>query len=228
MRFWLAADLRSRGWRSRRGSGVINLFRHADRDRKVRASRRLVAKDYVRHPGRWAPRPTVIVLPASIQRGTCSGDRPSATKSMIVGVSKFAEDLADATIVSRIVSLQASRRGYLHRSPRPPDLPRRRSAECYRHSPVARPPASAALRVGGRRRGDEAGRRGKGDRHPQQYSGDDSWTADYLERVAFTGQIPAGSPAHGDATMMKYGVGQPVRRFEDSRLLTGRGRYQDD
>src|ERR1700722_2382587 len=28
--------------------------------------------------------------------------------------------------------------------------------------------------------------------------------------------------------MMKYGVGQPVRRFEDSRLLTGRGRYQDD
>jgi aerobic carbon-monoxide dehydrogenase large subunit len=28
--------------------------------------------------------------------------------------------------------------------------------------------------------------------------------------------------------MMKYGVGQPVRRFEDLRLLTGRGRYQDD
>ncbi len=27
---------------------------------------------------------------------------------------------------------------------------------------------------------------------------------------------------------MKFGVGQPVRRFEDSRLLTGRGRYQDD
>jgi aerobic carbon-monoxide dehydrogenase large subunit len=27
---------------------------------------------------------------------------------------------------------------------------------------------------------------------------------------------------------MKYGVGQPVRRFEDLRLLTGRGRYQDD
>jgi carbon-monoxide dehydrogenase large subunit len=26
----------------------------------------------------------------------------------------------------------------------------------------------------------------------------------------------------------KFGVGQPVRRFEDSRLLTGRGRYQDD
>jgi carbon-monoxide dehydrogenase large subunit len=27
---------------------------------------------------------------------------------------------------------------------------------------------------------------------------------------------------------MKYGVGQPVRRFEDVRLLTGKGRYQDD
>ncbi len=26
----------------------------------------------------------------------------------------------------------------------------------------------------------------------------------------------------------KYGVGQPVRRYEDLRLLTGRGRYQDD
>jgi carbon-monoxide dehydrogenase large subunit len=28
--------------------------------------------------------------------------------------------------------------------------------------------------------------------------------------------------------MMKFGVGQPVRRFEDSRLLTGKGHYQDD
>ncbi|OJW28752.1 MAG: hypothetical protein BGO51_19280 [Rhodospirillales bacterium 69-11] len=27
---------------------------------------------------------------------------------------------------------------------------------------------------------------------------------------------------------MKFGVGQPVRRFEDVRLLTGKGRYQDD
>src|SRR5438128_1261303 len=27
---------------------------------------------------------------------------------------------------------------------------------------------------------------------------------------------------------MKYGVGQPVRRFEDARLLTGKGRFQDD
>jgi aerobic carbon-monoxide dehydrogenase large subunit len=27
---------------------------------------------------------------------------------------------------------------------------------------------------------------------------------------------------------MKFGVGQPVRRFEDVRLLTGRGRFQDD
>jgi carbon-monoxide dehydrogenase large subunit len=27
---------------------------------------------------------------------------------------------------------------------------------------------------------------------------------------------------------MKYGVGQPVRRFEDRRLLTGKGHYQDD
>jgi carbon-monoxide dehydrogenase large subunit len=28
--------------------------------------------------------------------------------------------------------------------------------------------------------------------------------------------------------MMKFGVGQPLRRFEDPRLLTGRGRFQDD
>jgi aerobic carbon-monoxide dehydrogenase large subunit len=28
--------------------------------------------------------------------------------------------------------------------------------------------------------------------------------------------------------MIKFGVGQPVRRFEDVRLLTGKGRYQDD
>jgi aerobic carbon-monoxide dehydrogenase large subunit len=28
--------------------------------------------------------------------------------------------------------------------------------------------------------------------------------------------------------MIKFGVGQPVRRFEDTRLLMGRGRYQDD
>ena len=28
--------------------------------------------------------------------------------------------------------------------------------------------------------------------------------------------------------MMKFGVGQPVRRFEDTRLLTGKGRFQDD
>ena len=27
---------------------------------------------------------------------------------------------------------------------------------------------------------------------------------------------------------MKFGIGQPVRRFEDIRLITGRGRYQDD
>ena len=28
--------------------------------------------------------------------------------------------------------------------------------------------------------------------------------------------------------MMKFGVGQPVTRLEDARLLKGRGRYQDD
>ncbi len=27
---------------------------------------------------------------------------------------------------------------------------------------------------------------------------------------------------------MKFGIGQPIRRFEDLRLLTGKGRYQDD
>ena len=34
---------------------------------------------------------------------------------------------------------------------------------------------------------------------------------------------------HGESErVMKYGVGQPVRRFEDKRLLTGKGHYQDD
>ena len=28
--------------------------------------------------------------------------------------------------------------------------------------------------------------------------------------------------------MLKFGVGQPLRRFEDRRLLTGQGRFQDD
>src|SRR4051794_27716039 len=27
---------------------------------------------------------------------------------------------------------------------------------------------------------------------------------------------------------MKFGVGQPVRRFEDQALITGKGRYTDD
>ena len=27
---------------------------------------------------------------------------------------------------------------------------------------------------------------------------------------------------------MKFGVGQPVRRFEDQSLITGKGRYTDD
>ena len=31
-----------------------------------------------------------------------------------------------------------------------------------------------------------------------------------------------------DTSTIKFGIGQPVRRFEDSRLVTGRGRYQDD
>src|SRR4051812_29925655 len=30
------------------------------------------------------------------------------------------------------------------------------------------------------------------------------------------------------AATMKFGVGQPIRRLEDVRLLTGKGRYQDD
>ena len=28
--------------------------------------------------------------------------------------------------------------------------------------------------------------------------------------------------------MMKFGIGQPVRRFEDPRLVRGEGRFQDD
>ena len=31
-----------------------------------------------------------------------------------------------------------------------------------------------------------------------------------------------------DDTMMKFGIGQPLRRFEDPRLLTGKSRFQDD
>jgi carbon-monoxide dehydrogenase large subunit len=31
-----------------------------------------------------------------------------------------------------------------------------------------------------------------------------------------------------DDAMIKFGIGQPVRRFEDVRLLTGKGRFQDD
>src|SRR5258708_35670645 len=31
-----------------------------------------------------------------------------------------------------------------------------------------------------------------------------------------------------DPKPIRFGVGQPVRRWEDLRLLTGRGRYQDD
>jgi carbon-monoxide dehydrogenase large subunit len=31
-----------------------------------------------------------------------------------------------------------------------------------------------------------------------------------------------------DTEMIKFGVGQPLRRFEDQRLLTGKGRFQDD
>ena len=32
----------------------------------------------------------------------------------------------------------------------------------------------------------------------------------------------------GSSATMKFGVGQPIRRLEDVRLLTGKGRYQDD
>jgi len=31
-----------------------------------------------------------------------------------------------------------------------------------------------------------------------------------------------------DAVVSKFGIGQPVRRVEDQRFLTGRGRYVDD
>ena len=27
---------------------------------------------------------------------------------------------------------------------------------------------------------------------------------------------------------MKFGIGQPLKRYEDQRLLTGKGRYTDD
>jgi aerobic carbon-monoxide dehydrogenase large subunit len=33
---------------------------------------------------------------------------------------------------------------------------------------------------------------------------------------------------NGCAGMTKFGIGQPLRRFEDARLLTGHGRFQDD
>ena len=31
-----------------------------------------------------------------------------------------------------------------------------------------------------------------------------------------------------DATVTKFGIGQPVRRVEDQRFITGRGNYVDD
>jgi aerobic carbon-monoxide dehydrogenase large subunit len=31
-----------------------------------------------------------------------------------------------------------------------------------------------------------------------------------------------------EGEIVKFGVGQPLRRFEDQRLLTGKGRFQDD
>jgi CO/xanthine dehydrogenase Mo-binding subunit len=33
---------------------------------------------------------------------------------------------------------------------------------------------------------------------------------------------------NNDGSVAKFGVGQPVRRFGDHRLLTGKGRFQDD
>ena len=31
-----------------------------------------------------------------------------------------------------------------------------------------------------------------------------------------------------EGSLIKFGIGQPVRRFEDPRFITGRGRYVDD
>ncbi len=36
------------------------------------------------------------------------------------------------------------------------------------------------------------------------------------------------SPAAGDSTMGKFGMGQPIRRIEDQRFVTGTGTYTDD
>src|SRR6185369_8302404 len=38
----------------------------------------------------------------------------------------------------------------------------------------------------------------------------------------------AGVATNDSGAIMKFGVGQPVRRFEDQTLITGKGRYTDD
>src|SRR6185369_9584527 len=38
----------------------------------------------------------------------------------------------------------------------------------------------------------------------------------------------AGIATHDSGAIMKFGVGQPVRRFEDQTLITGKGHYTDD
>lgn len=38
--------------------------------------------------------------------------------------------------------------------------------------------------------------------------------------------IHSGAEMNSDGNMMKFGVGQPLRRFEDQRLLTGKRRFQ--
>src|SRR5262245_9576518 len=36
------------------------------------------------------------------------------------------------------------------------------------------------------------------------------------------------TPSGRDSAMSKFGIGQPVRRVEDQRFITGQGRYTDD
>src|SRR5205085_9548724 len=57
---------------------------------------------------------------------------------------------------------------------------------------------------------------------------DPLWTTS-RRALSRTHLIPCGMRRLPDQELfMKFGVGQPVRRFEDQTLITGRGRYTDD
>jgi carbon-monoxide dehydrogenase large subunit len=62
---------------------------------------------------------------------------------------------------------------------------------------------------------------------PHRFPGADDAAGD-SDRHQSNGFLLLRADHGGSERVMKYGVGQPVRRFEDKRLLTGKGHYQDD